>query len=543
MIDAIRVGTGARSAGSGITSADHGPDSRSSTARRPDAALRGHPRRSTRAAGIVVVQEAFGVNASHRGRHPAGAPTPGTTQSRPTFFHRSGGGTVADYGQVRQGDRQVPGHLGRRGNPDRRRRGARPPTRRRASPTSRSASSASASAVGAVPRRVAARARRRGRLLRRRDRDRSLPAVPAAHRRSRVAARHRGSGCSATRTGRSRSKRSSSCAPRCSDTLGRQRVVRYAGSGPRLPLRPASRLQARRREGRVGRAHSPGSTPTSPVTRRRPLRGARSRRSTPPTPTTRTRSPRAATRNRRRSCTPSSSREWVRTPPARRRAKRSCSRRAAITSAAGRCRARRTPRVAAGYLRWRRDLHRNTRRSSARCSRDCGYDDATIDARAGARAQGGPRPRARRSRRAGARRRAVPRVPRDPVRRRRGPARPRHADRRAREDGAEDERGRHWRDRRVPARRPARSSAACSTSALARDAVQRYLDALPAHDWAASRPRLAARRRTASARTATSTTAATRTRAFLEADDRRARRATSSSSTGSSSTARSSPSS
>ena len=137
------------------------------------------------------------------------------------------------------------------------------------------------------------------------------------------------------------------------------------------------------------------------------------------------------------------------------------------------------PAGRAGYLRWRRDLHEQHARELGEILDDAGYDADTV-----ARVQTLVRkhgPRARR-RGAGARRRVVPRVPRDPAHRRRGPARPDKLTSVAREDRAQDEPGRGRRDRARPARRR-RARGARSDALGPAAAVHRYLDALGRRDW------------------------------------------------------------
>ena len=188
---------------------------------RPDGEIRG---------GIVVVQEAFGVN-DHIEDVTRRAAAAGYHAVAPDVFHRSGPGSVAEYGDW---DKVMAyfGKVGeRRRRPERRRRRARPPPRRRAHRRPDRPGRVLLRRPGVVPRRAAPEARRRGRVLRRRHRDRTVPAVPAADRRSRRHSRRRGSACSATRTVRSRSTTSRQLRTALRDVTVDTEIVRYADAG------------------------------------------------------------------------------------------------------------------------------------------------------------------------------------------------------------------------------------------------------------------------------------------------------------------------
>ena len=116
------------------------------TADGPMACFQAEPQGETRGA-VLVIQEAFGVNAHIQRRHAAGSRRSASTPSRPAFFHRAGGGAVEDYTDFAAIFPLFEG-LVRRRHPHGRRRRARPPPRRRVRRSPRSAPSASASAAG-----------------------------------------------------------------------------------------------------------------------------------------------------------------------------------------------------------------------------------------------------------------------------------------------------------------------------------------------------------------------------------------------------------
>ena len=160
---------------------------------------------------IVVIQEAFGVNDhiksvdASRGRRRLPRGGAGDVPPR-RWWHRR-------LHRLRGGDPAVRGRQRRR-HPRGRRRGDRPSAQRGLRRRPHRHRRLLLRGPGDLPRRRAPRARCVCRLLRRRHRHEGASAVRAARRRgARRCGRH-GSGCSATRTRRSRSTTSRRSAPR-----------------------------------------------------------------------------------------------------------------------------------------------------------------------------------------------------------------------------------------------------------------------------------------------------------------------------------------